>query len=192
MPMLSERKDGHDVYKKGAGAIDLVATHQRSLIAAAMRTKGPMLELGCGWYSTVLLHELARAQERKLYTYDNNADWLNEYMRLNCQWHKLSLVGWWGDMPLEEPRYGLCFVDQSQPAEREYAIRRLMDLVDVFVCHDTEEAAAYGYGRVLPMFKYQWHDECQKAHTSIVSNAIDVRKWGMVELPKCEPVTEVT
>lgn len=201
MPMLSERKDGHDVYKNGEGAMDLVASHQRSLIAAVMRTKGPILELGCGWYSSPLLHEIAAATGRPLVTIDNNKDWLEQFRAtdwpkeygLERDGHKLILVGWWGDAPFDlYPRWGLCFVDQSQPAEREYAVRRLMDAVDVFVMHDTEEGPAYGYNRVLPMFKYRWDDKCQRAYTSIVSNVIDVSKWGMVELPKVKPATEVT
>lgn len=167
--------------------MDIVGSHQRVLLGAALRTTGTILELGVGWYSTPLLHEIAEVMKRKVITYDNIDYWLEQFMTLNSKHHKLELVGWWGDMPLEE-RYGLVFVDQGQPAEREYAIRRLFLRTDVFVMHDTEETEqfAYGYQRILPMFKYQWTDTCQKAWTTVASNTIDVTKW-FTALPPVEP-----
>jgi hypothetical protein len=53
----------------------------------------------------------------------------------------------------------------------------MIDVVDVFVMHDTEELFAYGYNRTLPMFKYKYTDKCQAAWTTIASNKIDVTKW---------------
>lgn len=173
--------------------MDLVATHQRLLVGAALRTKGPILELGCGFYSTPLLHEIAEVQDRLLITIDNNIDWLAQFLSLESKCHKLKLVGWWGELyeHSEALDFSLCFVDQGQPCEREYAIRKLMDKVRVFVMHDTEEQHAYGYGRTLPMFRYQFTDRCQKAWTTIVSNSVDVTGW-FKELPPCEPSVEVT
>jgi hypothetical protein len=158
-----------------------------------MRTTGPMLELGVGWYSTPLLHEIAVAQKRKLWTYDNNPHWLAQFKALECVEHNLVLVGWWGDFnPDRSLRFGFCFVDQGQPIEREYAIRKLINNVDVFVMHDTEEGYAYGYERTLPMFKHQCHDRCHKTcWTTIASNQVDVSNW-LIQLPKVEPSTEVT
>ena len=38
--------------------MDQYATHQRLLVAAVMQTEGPIVEMGCGNYSTPLLVEL--------------------------------------------------------------------------------------------------------------------------------------
>lgn len=156
-----------------------------------MRTEGTILELGCGWYSTPILHEIAVAQKRLLVTIDNNNDWLTEYKSLECEFHRLHLVGWWGDMPLEQ-RYGLAFVDQAQPCEREYTTRKIYDLVNVFVFHDTEEGPAYGYNRVLSMFKHQFTDKCHQAWTTVASNKVNVNEWELVQLPPVSPTEEVT
>lgn len=173
--------------------MDQVATHQRLLVAAALRTKGPMLELGVGWYSTPILHEIANAQKRMLYTYDNNNDWLRHFKPLQSQYHKLVLTGWWGDAykVLATREFGIAFIDHGQPIEREYAIRNLLRCVDVFVMHDTEEGFAYGYDRTLPMFKYQYTDKCQQAHTTIASNSVDVSHW-FIDLPPVKPTKDIT
>ncbi len=176
--------------------MDLVASHQRLLLGAALRTQGPLLELGVGWYSTPLLHEIAVTQGRPLLTVDNNQDWLAQFLCLQNDWHTLDLVGWWGEL-YELPRFrkierwGLVFVDQGQPIEREYAVRGLLDQADVFVLHDTEEAFAYGYSRTLPMFKWKFEDRTHKVHTTVASNTIDVMKW-FTPLPVVEPTVEVT
>lgn len=192
----------------GEGAMDLVATHQRLLVGAALRTTGPILELGVGWYSTPLLHEIAEAQGRYLLTVDNDRHWLEQFSAsewpadrggaygLRSALHRLELVGWWGDLlrlPAFEAggRWGLCFVDQGQPIEREYAVRALIDRVDVFVMHDTEDEYPYGYCRTLPMFKHRWTDKCQKAWTTVASNRIDVTGWFR-QLPPVEPTQEIT
>lgn len=182
---------------EGEEPMDLVATHQRCLIGSVMRTTGPILELGVGWYSTPILHEIAKMQRRLLITADNNWDWLGQFKGLESRWHKIIHVGWWGELfdgsllhhiPQE---LGLVFVDQGQPIEREYAIRGLMYKTDVFVMHDTEEKFAYGYGRTLPMFKYKYTDKCQKSWTTVGSNKVDVSNW-FLDLPHVTPTQEIT
>lgn len=173
--------------------MDMVATHQRSLIGAALRTTGKILELGCGAYSTLLLHEIGETQKRHVTTLDNNIQWLAQFMCLESAYHHLELVGWWGDAyeKMARERWGLVFVDQGQPIEREYAVRKLLDCVDVFILHDVEEAFAYGYSRTLPMFRYNYTDRWQKAWTAVVSNVVDVSQW-FIDLPPCEPSKEIT
>src|SRR4051812_37753763 len=158
----------------GEGAMDQVATHQRLLVGAALRTTGPILELGVGWYSTPLLHEIAEATGRTVLTADNNPAWLRQFEGLRTLNHQFELVGWWGEFyetqATDSDRWGLVFVDHAQPIEREYAVRALLHHADVFVLHDTEEGFAYGYDRTLPMFKYQWTDKCQRVYTTVASN----------------------
>lgn len=180
--------------------MDLVATHQRLLVASVLRTTGPILELGVGWYSTPLLHEIGRATGRPVVTIDNNNDWLAQFQCLDSAGHDVILIGWWGDLievlnkRTGHKRFGAVFVDQGQPADREYTIRALLadERADVYVMHDTEEGPAYGYNRVLPMFRYQWTDRCQRSWTTVASNKINVRAWGLTDLPPVEPTTEVT
>jgi hypothetical protein len=177
--------------------MDLVASHIRLLAAAALRTQGDVLELGCGWYSTPLLHEITRVQGRRLWTFDNQPYWLPPFEPFKSDMHLISRVGWWQEMYDCFPkslRFGLVFVDQGQPIEREYAIRELLkrEMADVFVMHDTEEGHAYGYTRTLPLFKYKWTDESQKVHTTVASNTVNVRAWGLIPLQPHDPSEQIT
>ncbi len=94
------------------------------------------------------------------------------------------------------PRKRLPRQASSIPIEREYALRRFLvnreAKADVFVLHDTEELFAYGYNRMLPLFKYKWTDTSQKAHTTIASMTVDVTRWDMLRLPPVEPTKDVT
>lgn len=174
--------------------VDLVSTHQRLLIGACLRTTGPILELGCGWYSTPLLHEFAMVQGRDLWTIDNQEPWLGQFHSLRCDRHRIIEIGWWWDLLSIEgipPKFGLVFVDNGQPAEREYLVRLLADRTAVFVLHDTEEMTAYGYQRILPMFRYQFTDKSQPAFTSVVSNWEDVSTW-FKEIPKRGLTEDIT
>lgn len=207
MPMTNAGSINGSGHRPGGGEMDLVASHQRSLLAAMMRTQGPILELGVGWYSTTLIHEVAQAQKRLALTLDNNAHWLAQFKALESDLHYLELVEWWGDVLKHTDRisrhWGVCFVDNGQPAEREYLARSLRTMVDVFVFHDTEEGHAYGYDRLLGLkparqrgdhsefFRYIWTDSCQQAWTTIASDTIDVRHW-VKALPPVKPDAEVT
>lgn len=193
MPMLFEDSLPAEVSANPKGGeMDLVATHQRLLVCGALQTQGTILELGVGWYSTPLLHEISKAQKRRLITIDNNPYWLNQFRNLQNPYHTFIDIGWWGEMQAED-HYGLVFVDNGQPIEREYCIRKLINRADLFVMHDTEEHFAYGYNRTLPMFKYAWTDKCQKIWTTIASNVINVEEeFSLIQLPSVEPSQEVT
>jgi hypothetical protein len=174
--------------------MDLVSSHQRLLIAAALRTTGPILELGCGWYSTPLLHEIAVVGQRYLVTLDSQEPWLGQFRpELEHRYHQLKLVDWWEDAKLDPRDYGLLparwslvFVDHGPAVERYYVTKRLLTPAHqeptVFVFHDTEEGRAYGYDRILPKFKFTWVDESQPVHTTLASNSVDFASWNLAVL----------
>lgn len=157
--------------------MDSSATHQRSLLIALNNTSGPVLELGSGWYSTPLLHETCKQQNRMLYTVDHNQEWLSQFADMESPLHRLECVGWWGELILHERKYGLVFIDHAPACRREDEIRRLISLSDVFVTHDWEEKPAYGYGRIAKMFKFCTVDARHPAQTAILSNKVDVSLW---------------
>ena len=166
-------------------------THQRMLVRAMMRTTGPVLELGSGWYSTPILHEIAVAQGRFLFSQDNDPTWLKQMSDLFSEnYHRFSLVSrtlWMG------VRWGLVFVDHGPPPympknkhgllnalDRGQAVLDLMDRTDVFVLHDTEPRVRweYDWDKILPLFKYRVDDTTHQVHASLLSNRIDVTKWS--------------
>jgi hypothetical protein len=174
--------------------VNLYATHQRFLLRAALRTNGPILELGAGWYSTPLLHEIAVFQCRYLLTQDNDPTWFKSiasefkgryYHDVECPVDRKS----WNRVN----RWGMVFVDHGpRPEEplndkgllnaldRAQAVLDLVDRADVFVLHDTQTKVRweYDWDKVLPLFKYRLDDTVHEAHTSIISNTIDVSQWN--------------
>lgn len=170
--------------------MDNYGTHQRLLLRAALRTTGPMLELGTGWYSTPLLHEVAMIQERTLFSHDNDRAWLapmaNIFRSDRHFFETLNRATWM------YRQWGLVFVDHGPTPEtprndkgllnaldRAQAVLDLMDRTDVFVLHDTEQPVRweYDWDKVLPLFKYHITDASHDVHTTICSNKIDVTKW---------------
>lgn len=170
--------------------LNAYGTHQRLLLQAALRTTGRILELGAGWYSTPLLHEVAAVQERFLLTHDNDPPWLEGVRRAELQefWHEMTLL----DRRQWSGRWGLVFVDHGPPPDlprnekgllnaldRAQAVLDLMDRTDVFVLHDTQPEVRweYDWDKVLPLFKFQHTDTTHEVWTTVCSNVIDVGRW---------------
>lgn len=201
--------------------MDQVATHQRCLIGSVLKTTGPILELGTGWYSTPILHEIAVSQQRHLVTLDNNKYWLEQFKATNWQsvtplpigleheFHLFHYVEWWDDVRLkvrdyfpesEKNRWSVVFVDNGPPIERYYLMRRFFFEIEknlqkeptVFVFHDTEDYHPYGYSRIIPKFRYKFTDKAQLAHTTVCSNEFDVSQWFVSLPPVKEVIKEVT
>lgn len=173
-------------------------THQRLLVRAALRTTGPILELGCGWYSTPLLHEIAACQDRFLVTHDNDPEWMRRFWHtFSDENHVVEMLDrsqWSRRLENVSTRWGLVLVDHGPTPEtprnhrgllnaldRGQAVLDLMDRTDVFVLHDTEPGVRweYDWDRVLPLFKYSFTDKTLPVHTTVLSNVIDVggREW---------------
>ena len=168
-------------------ALEDYGSHQRLLLRAALRTCGPMLELGVGYYSTPLLHEIAVAQKRPLVTHDNDPAWVELFRPFAHAYHHVALLDrhdW------ENIHWGLVFVDHGprpdQPRnsrgllnalDRAQAVLDLMSHTDVFVLHDTQPDVRweYDWDKILPLFKHVYTDTTYgPVSTTAVSNTIDV------------------
>lgn len=108
-----------------------------------------MLELGAGWYSTPLLHEIAADQGRMLITVESNCDWLNAFRPFAEDFHKLIAVETYDDY-IPTGSYGLVLIDHGPPERRIVDIKRLLPHAELFVIHDTE-AQEYKYDEVWPL-----------------------------------------
>jgi hypothetical protein len=67
-------------------------THQPVLIEIIKMTKGNILECGCGLGSTVLIKKLIQNSNRKLVSLESNQEWLNKFINLESENHKLYKV----------------------------------------------------------------------------------------------------
>jgi hypothetical protein len=126
-------------------------------------TTGPIIEFGCGYGSTDLLHEICEKEGRTLITLDDNLEWLNKFTRKylgqgynpdNSGWHKFYFVPGkkWNDHEnpahwvdfidkfelLSSLNFDVCFIDQSPWLARYETLKKMKDKARFVVIHDAE------------------------------------------------------
>ena len=158
-------------------------THQTPLIAAIVHTSGPILELGCGDFSTPLLHAVCSVNQRTLLSADADKKWLRLFLDLETPWHKFIYVPvfenpnnpqareW--DQVGKDVHWSIVFIDHSPGSRRATDIQRLRTHTDIFVVHDTEKPYK-NYKPVLANFKYKFVYKRYKKQTTLVSDTINV------------------
>ena len=84
-------------------------SHLPVLIKLVHMTDGPIIELGCGMYSTPFLHWACRPHGRLLTTYENNPEWFRFVKQFERDdYHKVVLVDNWDDIELEKEVFSEC------------------------------------------------------------------------------------
>ena len=150
-------------------------THLAPLIIAVINTDGPVLELGCGDFSTPILHAVCSSQKRFLLTAESDGNWQKRFWDLKRDWHKFQHVKHssdWNQVGAGR-HWSVVFVDHAPGERRVVDIARLRRHADIFVVHDTE-TASYGYEPVLSTFKYIFVYRRYSTTTTLVSDTIDV------------------
>lgn len=161
-------------------------THIHPLITAALNTDGHILELGCGDYSTPLLHAICKSQKRDLLSTDTDKEWLEKFKDLETYWHRFQYVpvyesnppnsDAWNEVGKLPWLWGLLFVDHRPGERRVQDILRFKESAWVIVVHDTE-TLSYGYEPAFKLFKYRYDYKRYNVHTTIVSQFVDVSTW---------------
>lgn len=148
--------------------MDLYGTHQRLLVKHLMRTTGPVVELGAGYYSTPILHEITQAQGRHLTTVDNNAEWLNRFNEFENEGHALQLIQSWDEFSVDR-KYGLAFVDHADPPShpRWLQVLKLIPSCEAIVIHDTEDVL-YGYNQIMGLVDVIEEDKAHRTQTMVI------------------------
>lgn len=159
--------------------IDGWSSHQYPLVTAAMNTTGPIVEFGCGNYSTPLLSAIARAQGRTFEVFTSNADWADSFRDLA----KINIIEP-ADWIKQQYHYraGLLFVDSEQAVkDRSPTVIRHKELADVIVMHDAQvmRKRQNSWQPFADNFEYdfEWTRLKPKATTAVFSNAINVYNW---------------
>jgi hypothetical protein len=178
--------------------IDPYSTHQALLVAAMLKTQGPILEMGGGYYSTPIVSAFANAQRREPPTIETGAAVYELLQRFSSPFHKIWLVGGYdfaadgrfiprADTTRAEyleiqsrflpdfckegpPRWSVVFVDHALGYLRGPAIEHFAESADFIVTHDTELVDAYGFEPCLSTFRYRWDSSLHVPHATIVSN----------------------
>lgn len=159
-------------YRKSKGAM---ATHLPLLMRVFDISKGDVMEMGTGYFSTLVLHWLSTMHERKVVSYESNPRWINRAKKQESPFQEVRFVENWDMVPTDR-RWGLIFIDHGPNSRRHIDIARFANLADYIVVHDTEPEADqhYHYSRVWPLFRFKKDYTKLKPNTTVVSNVFDL------------------
>jgi hypothetical protein len=154
-------------------------THFPALIKAMEKTKGDVLELGMGIFSTPFLHYQCMLSGRKLVSYENfknYAQFFLDYRYPNAN-HEIIIIDDYANAKIDKP-WDVALIDQSPDAERIKAVKRLANFAKYIIIHDSNEdvksEAIYHYSEIYPLFKYKTVWDKDKNHATVLSNFHDL------------------
>jgi hypothetical protein len=154
-----------------------LGSHLPVLMKLVSMTKGPILELGSGPYSTQYLHWACFPSKRPLVTYETNPEWFPFTKDFQDDFHTTSLVSDWSKVNFDHP-WSIAFVDHD--GVRSETIRRLLH-AEYVVCHDTENKGLRQWGMVpvKKWFRWNWRYEVTRPCTTIFSNTHDLTGFSI-------------
>jgi len=152
-------------------------THITPLVAAFLNTKGAVLELGMGDYSTPVLNMLCKSQKRRLISVESDIEWAENFIDLNIDDHFIMMYDDFNLDDNDKMKFGLVLIDHAPAENRVKDMIRLRARADVFVVHDTEKTKWYGWEPTLSSFKYRYDYPRYAKRTTLLSDTIDVSKF---------------
>lgn len=116
-------------------------SHLPALLACIGATKGPVLELGVGHFSTPALHALCGAMKRSLISIESNDEWLVQFKpQYSSKQHRLYKSDGNHTDCTVQPHYGVAFIDHSPGGKnRAECFDMLIEHSDYVVVHDYEK-----------------------------------------------------
>lgn len=158
-------------------------THICPLLTAVLHTKGDVLEMGTGDFSTPLLHSLCLQQKRNLHSTDTDKEWLKLFLDLQSPTHTFQFVPVYESVipnhhcwdSVGNQKWGVVFIDHRPGERRAVDIVRFRNDAEIIVVHDTE-TPSYGYEQAFQYFKYRYDYKRYSVWTTLVSNTVDVQR----------------
>lgn len=115
--------------------IDGFATHQRLLTKYALKAKytDTIVELGTGFYSSLILNEICESKNLDYHIYYELEDWAHNIKPLvRATWHKVDN---WSDIVI--PECFLCFIDEEELVINRYKrIKKCLEKSRYVILHD--------------------------------------------------------
>ena len=142
------------------------STHMPMLIKYVQLTKGDVLEIGSGLFSTPLLHWLCR--DKKLLTYENNDEYYNFAKKFRWRKHKIIKINNWNEIKIDR-HWGVVFIDHAPILQRVKDVIKFKDNADYIIIHDSNERC-YGYDKIYSYFKYRYDYKDCIPNTTVLSN----------------------
>ena len=159
------------------------ATHLGALIACVNKTKGDVLELGMGLFSTPFLHYICTGQKRNLLSLENDPGWLRHFAGSDFmhflyrnEYHKIEQVDVYEDSPLIDKEWDVVLVDQTPDLSRKETVKKLANKAKYIIIHDSNEQweRVYNYSEIYPLFKYKRVWDLDDRHATVLSNFEDL------------------
>lgn len=188
-------------------------SHLPILVKLFYSTSGPILELGCGLFSTVFLFWACMPTQRRLVTYENEQrfyDWLTDFKnpknKCHMDFHEIHKVDNWDTVDLSMP-WSLAFVDHGPDNRRVEEIKRLTHAEYVIV-HDAEESedrkrirrGDQPISSIYNLFRYHYLYKGANPQTLVLSNKHDLsgfhaimeKQIALQDIPNIENIVPET
>ncbi len=167
--------------------------HAVVLFSALYATRGAILELGSGFFSTPTIHNVSAVeQSRDVYTVDLNVEWLARFTSLSSPRHRFAFISTrpqpqaFGGITVQPERFntwddiwhrefGLVFVDHSPGERRIQDIGIFRNLTDVMLVHDTDNLKGYHYEPLLSSFPHRYRFKRRPRIASFTDVVSDTR-----------------
>jgi len=150
------------------------------LIKAIQSSKGPVLELGTGLYSTPLMHWLCFDEKRPLVSYEHDPKYFKYNHQYTADFHKVILVEEWSKININDTFWSVVLIDtDADGSVRKEMVKTVANNAQYIVMHDTNPYldSHYHYSEVFPLFKFRFNYTKASPNTSIVSNFVDVSNF---------------
>jgi len=125
-------------------------SHLSMLIPLIQKTSGDVLEIGMGFCSTPVIHELCR--DRKIVSYENHRGIYDTFASYEAPWHEIHLIDNWDSMEIDKP-WSIALIDHAPARRRRHDLMRLKDFADYIIIHDTEDEVDK-YFRIKGRFRH--------------------------------------
>lgn len=95
-------------------------------------------------------------------------------------YHKVIKVNGWNEAKIDK-HWGMVLIDHSPDERRWMEIKRLANLAEYIVIHDSNlsKTKNYGYEKIWDLFKYRYNYIKLNPNTTVVSNFHDLKEFEL-------------
>lgn len=157
-----------------------IGSHLPLLMKCVDLTTGPIVEVGCGFFSTPYLHWRCFAAKRRLVSYETDPKWFQFVEGAAADFHEVHCLPSYQDIDLSE-KWAVAFVDHGDGPSRPDTIAKVTH-AEYVVVHDTNGnwSHKYGYDKIFPLFKYHYKFRPRRMpFTSVLSNVHDLKGFSI-------------